>query len=429
ARWHSVLTHPRLFYRYLRWDWTWQSQFRQDVKQYFLPTLKTLQFTERQDLPQQSLVELEQGIEQITEVLSQLFDHFLRGQLILRGRRSLLQIQLDEETITAQFAALQAIAADIQNLNFKLKPNGKRYGRAALFAQLADMPDGKSVFQQVDQWLEQYGDGADYPWELAQKRWRESAGSIRQRITDYLYKPAIAQNNTTPASWQAKQLAQTIELQQEIQTLTELFLAQFRWHLLAIAEQWQNEGYLSATKDIFWLNFSEICAQLQTPDPQQWPHLQLTIQYRRSQLILEQTESEPPPPIIYGQLTAQEAVSSSCFLQKLHGQGASQGSVIGQVRLCPYWQQPPKIKAGDILVTPYLHENLFAYLPELKGVITTKGGLLSQGASLARQQHLPMIINATAALEKLQSGQWVRLDGHSGQVELLDPDTLSIGAG
>ncbi|MGB2926568.1 MAG: hypothetical protein WBB82_14805, partial [Limnothrix sp.] len=42
ARWHSVLTHPRLFYRYLRWDWTWQSQFRQDVKQYFLPTLKTL---------------------------------------------------------------------------------------------------------------------------------------------------------------------------------------------------------------------------------------------------------------------------------------------------------------------------------------------------------------------------------------------------
>jgi hypothetical protein len=40
-----------------------------------------------------------------------------------------------------------------------------------------------------------------------------------------------------------------------------------------------------------------------------------------------------------------------------------------------------------------------------------------------------MIIAVPNALELLRSGQWVRLDGRSGQVELLDADILSIGEG
>jgi pyruvate, water dikinase len=79
------------------------------------------------------------------------------------------------------------------------------------------------------------------------------------------------------------------------------------------------------------------------------------------------------------------------------------------------------------LVTPYLHENLLPLLTQVKGIVTTGGGLLSHGASLARQGHLPMIMLVTNALEILQTGQWIRLDGQFSQVELLDPDSISGG--
>lgn len=430
ARLYSVLTHPLLFYRYLRWDWSWQSQCRLEIKRHFAPTLKTVQVSTKSDLNNLSLVELEEGIEQITEALSQLFDQFLRGELILRGRRSLLHVDMSNPPVSKPIQELQAIAIDIRNLNLQHQPGegGDRHSRAALFAQLADMPDGDSIFQQIDQWLAKYGYGADYPWELGQKRWQENAGSIRQRITDFLQEPITGEHPLKLQSWQESFLAQTIQLQQEIQALTDQFLAQFRWYLLAIAKVWKEQGILSEKRDIFWLKFPEVLAHLHHGNAEDWEQLHLKIQYRRSQFGVEREESQPPA-IIYGQPSVKAAVSSSCSLQKLQGQAASSGSVIGQVRLCSYWQQPPKVNEGEILVVPYLHENLFVYLPKLKGIITTKGGLLSQGASLARQQQLPMVIAVPNALEQLHSGQWVRLDGRSGQVELLDADILSIGEG
>lgn len=428
ARLHSALTHPLLFYRYLRWDWSWQSQCRLEIKRHFAPTLKTVRVPTKNDLGNLSLEDLEEGLEQITEALSQLFDQFLRGELILRGRRSLLHVDTSNPPASKPMQELQAIATDIRNLNLQRQQGGDRHSRAALFAQLADMPDGESIFQQIDQWLAKYGHGADYPWELGQKRWQENAGSIRQRIADLLREPMTKGKPPVTQSWQERFLAQTIALQQEIQGLTDQFLAQFRWYLLAIAKHWQTQGVLSDKKDIFWLKFPEVLAHLHHGNTDDWEQLHLKIQYRRSQFALEREES-PPPVIIYGQPNVKEAVSSNCALQKLQGQAASSGSVIGQVRLCPYWQQPPKLHEGEILVTPYLHENLFVSLPKLKGIITTKGGLLSQGASLARQRQLPMIIAVPNALERLRSGQWVRLDGRSGQVELLDADILSIGEG
>ncbi|WP_315862070.1 PEP-utilizing enzyme [Picosynechococcus sp. OG1] len=135
-----------------------------------------------------------------------------------------------------------------------------------------------------------------------------------------------------------------------------------------------------------------------------------------------------PPEIIYGQLTTKEDVSSSCFLQKLQGQAVSSGSVIGRVHRCLPGERVMSWSPNDILVTTYIDEHFLEHLKEVSGIITTQGGMLSQGASLARQHQIPMVANVAMALELLQPGQWVRLDGRLGQVELLDPEALSTDA-
>lgn len=423
GRWQSVLTHPQLFYRYLRWDLGWQRQFRYEADRYFLPFLKTVTLVSQNDLSSLGLLELEQNLEQIIDALEQVATYDLRGKMILQGRRSLLKVQSLPTIPMPQTQVLQTIAMDIRNLI----RDGDRQNRASLFARLAEMPDGRNIFTQIETWLQQYGYGADYPWELAQRRWQEDAGSVRQRITDFVQQPPRKQ---TPhyLSFRRNRIIKTLHVQQEIEQIAQGLLAQLRWYLLAIAKIWQQQGYLEDPRDIFWLKLPEVFDLLKHPQAQGMDQVLLKAQYRRSQFKVNQENPSPTPQLIYGKLVMKEDVSSSCFLQKLQGQAASSGSVIGRIKLCPHWQQPPKLGDRDILVTPYLHENLFALLPQVKGIITTAGGMLSQGTSLARQQQIPMVINVPDAMQKLHSGQWVRLDGRFGQVELLDADTPSINA-
>lgn len=106
----------------------------------------------------------------------------------------------------------------------------------------------------------------------------------------------------------------------------------------------------------------------------------------------------------------------------------SSGSVIGRVHRCLPGERVMSWSPNDILVTTYIDEHFLEHLKEVSGIITTQGGMLSQGASLARQHQIPMVANVAMALELLQPGQWVRLDGRLGQVELLDPEALSTDA-
>jgi phosphoenolpyruvate-protein phosphotransferase (PTS system enzyme I) len=54
-------------------------------------------------------------------------------------------------------------------------------------------------------------------------------------------------------------------------------------------------------------------------------------------------------------------------------------------------------------------------------VVTTGGSQLSHSAILARSLHLPMVVGASNALQKLHSGQLLIIDGESGQI-IPDPD-------
>ncbi|MBV5257666.1 hypothetical protein FLX56_04415 [Synechococcus moorigangaii CMS01] len=433
SRWgrcRSALHHPLFCYRYLRWEWRWYGEFQQDAARLCYPLLKTIKMISRNDLSTLSLVDLVQNVEQITEILELLWGYWLRGEVILWQKRMATGLVHFLPPLPPKFQVLNQLAVDIRTiLRTQEKPRSgglEPLTRAALFAQLAELADGASLFGRLNQWLKDYGDGAHFPWELAQRRWREDSSAVRQQLTDLVNQPrtTISQVQLSPAQ---RQLQQICLQQEEIFNLSETFLAQLRWHFLAIAHIWQNQGYLEQPQDIFWLKLSEVTTLITAPQSQEFSRLQLKIQYRRSQMDLTK-EQGTPPEIIYGQLNTREDVSSSCYLQKLQGQGVSSGAAIGRVRLCPHWENPPIWGPNEILVTPYLHENFFQHLTAVKGIITTQGGMLSQGASLARQLHIPMVTQVQTALETLQPGQWVRLDGRLGQVELLDPDALSTDA-
>ena len=54
------------------------------------------------------------------------------------------------------------------------------------------------------------------------------------------------------------------------------------------------------------------------------------------------------------------------------------------------------------------------------GVVTEVGGLMTHGAVVAREYGIPAVVSVAGALDKIRSGQRIRVDGSRGFVQILE---------
>jgi phosphotransferase system enzyme I (PtsI) len=85
--------------------------------------------------------------------------------------------------------------------------------------------------------------------------------------------------------------------------------------------------------------------------------------------------------------------------------------------------------AGDILVTDNVSPSELVQLHSqgVMAVVTAAGSPLSHTAILARSLHVPLVIGATQALQKVNDGDVLAVDGGSGLV-ILEPDADDLRA-
>ena len=58
-------------------------------------------------------------------------------------------------------------------------------------------------------------------------------------------------------------------------------------------------------------------------------------------------------------------------------------------------------------------------LPNVGGLVTDTGGLLSHPAIIAREFRIPAVVATGNATQLLQDGQRVKIDGTTGTIEVL----------
>jgi pyruvate,water dikinase len=75
--------------------------------------------------------------------------------------------------------------------------------------------------------------------------------------------------------------------------------------------------------------------------------------------------------------------------------------------------------AGEILVCSVTDPSWSSYFLLAAGVVIDVGGSLSHGAIVARELGIPCVINTVDGTRRLRSGDRLRIDGSSGQVEVL----------
>jgi pyruvate,water dikinase len=83
-----------------------------------------------------------------------------------------------------------------------------------------------------------------------------------------------------------------------------------------------------------------------------------------------------------------------------------------------------KMDKGDILVAPYTDPGWTPLFSLAAGLVTEVGGLMTHGAVVAREYGIPAVVAVDDATKILKDGQYIRVDGTKGFIEVLG-DTMT----
>jgi pyruvate,water dikinase len=103
----------------------------------------------------------------------------------------------------------------------------------------------------------------------------------------------------------------------------------------------------------------------------------------------------------------------------LTGLPVNEGVYEGTARLVDVADDFGRIKKGDVLVTRMTSPYFNVVLPLLGAIVTDRGGQLSHAAIVAREYGIPGIVGTRDATSKIKDGARVRVDGATGEVQIL----------
>jgi pyruvate,water dikinase len=103
----------------------------------------------------------------------------------------------------------------------------------------------------------------------------------------------------------------------------------------------------------------------------------------------------------------------------IKGHPGSAGRVEGIVRRIDSPDEGDQLQPGEILVASTTNVGWTPLFPRAAAVITDIGGSLSHAAIVARELGIPAVVGCGDATIRLKTGDWVRVDGGQGVIEIL----------
>jgi pyruvate,water dikinase len=129
--------------------------------------------------------------------------------------------------------------------------------------------------------------------------------------------------------------------------------------------------------------------------------------------------AEAYPQFLHGDTPVREDSRISPREREWHGRGVSAGTVRGVARIVREPRGLGRVGAGEILIAPSTDPAWTPVFARLKGLVLERGGVLSHGAVVAREYHLPAVAAIPNVTRTLNDGEWIEVDGTNGVVRRL----------
>lgn len=401
--------------------------FAIDEDSLFTPTLQELQEKSAKQLSPQELLA---RIEMILNTLQAATYYNILAPLSFSLRKNVLKVPdeaLDYHCLPEVSSSkdLAQIAKDARNL-IPVKEVESQTA-PSLFATLAESPDGESILDQFQDWLNQYGYLSETATDIAIPRWLENPRPARSLFAQFFFnqqlEPTTSHTNSNH-NWRSRTLQRRLELKARTAEVYNQLLAHLRWSFLALEQIWLKTGLLKEQGDIFFLKLSETRQIVKDDDPQLREEISQYIENRR--LYFAEDEKLPTVPyVVYGHPPDRDQIIASPQLkaqQRWQGIGASPGQAIGRIQVIQDISQSNAVDEKTIVVVPYTDAGWGVILARAGGLISEVGGRLSHGAIIAREYNLPAVMDIPNATQIFQNNQRVKINGQTGVIELLEGD-------
>jgi rifampicin phosphotransferase len=109
----------------------------------------------------------------------------------------------------------------------------------------------------------------------------------------------------------------------------------------------------------------------------------------------------------------------------LKGTGCCPGRVKARIKVVTDPRELTSLN-GDILITTSTDPGWVTLFPSASGIIVERGSLLSHSAIVSREMGIPCIVGVTGLLRTLKTGDFVEMDGGTGEIKILNKEFPSI---
>lgn len=308
--------------------------------------------------------------------------------------------------------------------------------------QLKQFPDGLAFLEELDDFVDRFGDRGSQEMEFSVPRWGENPGFVLSMTANYLSSSANApktMEEQKKARLEAtdrilnkfsknplervlfekilQKAQQYIVIRENLKTTWVRGLSAMRVLYLTIADKFVNEEILENRDDIFYLKMTEISDII--AGNLRKGQLKDGIKERKKEKI--ECERLDVPEVVVGKPSPIEELKGTVELkEKLEGIGCSHGVVTGRARVVLDPSECSEFNEGEILVAPITDPGWSPLFVTAGGLVMELGGTLSHGVIIAREYGIPVVVGVKNAVKIIKTGQLITVDGTKGTVSIRE---------
>ncbi|MBA4494833.1 phosphoenolpyruvate synthase [Paenactinomyces guangxiensis] len=349
--------------------------------------------------------------------------------------------------ITSEMGLMIGDLADVA----KPYPEVVRYLEQAedrtFYEGLSQVEGGDAFRAELDQFMEKFGMRAPGEIDITRIRYKETPTMLVPSILSHMRSNAPQEHRkkfkqgeqeaheaiqsllarvkaTRGGTRKVKKLARLIALYRNTVGIRELpkyimirYFDLYREAILEEAQTLYEKRILEQKEDVFYLTLDELVALLENRLKKEE-----VMERIRSRKASEEVYRKLNPPLV---ITSEGETFSAVIRNEQAPTGAlvgipvSPGVAEGYVKVVRRLEEG-KLNKGDILIAPYTDPGWTPLFHSAKALVTEVGGMMTHGSVVAREYGIPAVVSVDNATKLLKDGQYIRVDGTNGFVEILE---------
>jgi rifampicin phosphotransferase len=347
--------------------------------------------------------------------------------------------------VTSELGLMIGDLADIARQNSQLLDYLQKATDADFYKGLSEIPNCDSFRMKLEEFMRLYGMRCPGEIDISKPRWHEVPTALVSSIMSHIRTMAPGEHRTKfqeaareaervakdiieqvrkhKGSMRAEILRRLIHVYRNLGGLREhhkyLLIQHFdayRQAILGVAQKLVQTGVLDEINDIFYLTLDEVRYLEKN-----------TFEKDANQLILERKQQEEvnkkltPPRVMTSEgeiITGRRSVTNAPE-DALIGTPVSSGVIEGYAKIVLH-PEDANLNEGEIMIAPFTDPGWTPLFHSSKALVMEVGGMMTHGAVVAREYGIPSVVGIDNATKVIKNGDYIRVDGTQGYVQILD---------